>query len=92
MDPKMAHLIARQNFGSAGELPAAPPPSGVIPNFDNPESTAIRLYVCIPIFGFLALASYFVRIFTRVRILHAFGGDDGTFSWLPAPVVGRSRD
>ena len=74
----MAHLIARGNFGPAGELPAAPPPPGVIPNFENPESTALRLYVCVAIFGFLALTSYCVRIFTRVRILHAFGGDDGT--------------
>ena len=74
----MAHLIARQSTGPQGDLPAAPPPPGVRPNLEDPDSIASRIYAVTAIFGILALASFSIRIFTRVRILRAFGLDDST--------------
>ena len=87
----MAHLVPRQNFGPKGEFPAARPPPGVTANLKNPESIAERIYVLVAIFGFLALASFGVRIFTRVRILRAFGLDDGT-SLVPRALRWRSSN
>ena len=84
----MAHLMARQNFGPKGELPAAKPPPGVIPNLVNPETIAPRIYTMIAILGFFALMSFSIRIFTRSRILHAFGLDDSALDGPPCVMPG----
>ena len=88
----MAHLVPRQNFGPMGDMPAGPPPPGVIPNLVNPESIGERIYAVVGVFGILALISFCIRIFTRIRILRAFGKDDGMSRPWHAPIDAVETD
>ncbi|KAI0024889.1 hypothetical protein F4780DRAFT_723461 [Xylariomycetidae sp. FL0641] len=60
--------------------PALAPPDGVVPNFKEPVSNAYlsryTIYVFLPLMSFF-LAS---RVYSRTRITHSFGVDDGTKS------------
>lgn len=55
---------------------ASPPPPGVIPNFENPESIAYRVMI-IAVFGpVIAIPVCCVRIYTKRCILQNLGFDD----------------
>ena len=62
------------------QLPAMPPPPGGIPNFDDPEFTVRSLIISSIIFTSLAGVTVIVRVYTRTRIVRAFGSDDGEAS------------
>ena len=55
---------------------ALPPPPGVRPNFEHPESDGYRLVVVTVIFLLLASFVLSLRIYTRRIIVHAIGYDD----------------
>ena len=62
------------------QLPAMPPPPGVIPNFDDPKSIVRSLIITSIIFTTLAGVTVVIRVYTRTRIVRAFGSDDGEAS------------
>lgn len=61
------------------QAPAAPPPEGVTPNFDNPDGSEYEIY-SISI-GMCAAATLVLvaRLYTRTIILKALGIDDCVF-------------
>ena len=58
---------------------AAPPPSGVTPNFDNPESIGYRLIVVAVVFPVLALCFLLPRLYSATFILKKWRPDDCMF-------------
>lgn len=58
-----------------GVLYCAPPPHGVIPNFNN-SYHATHLIVVIGVFLPVASIATIIRIFTRTRIVRQFAVDD----------------
>ncbi|KAF2729055.1 hypothetical protein EJ04DRAFT_516204 [Polyplosphaeria fusca] len=59
-------------------MPAAPAPSGVTPNFDNPESRAdMTIAVCTVILAIM-LISVSLRVYARTMITKTFGWEDWT--------------
>lgn len=67
---------------AAGAAPAAPPPPGITPNFVNPDYIGGRVIIIVAVFLGIALACFFIRMFTRIRITRGFGADDGTLALL----------
>ncbi|KAH9862708.1 hypothetical protein J1614_010801 [Plenodomus biglobosus] len=57
-------------------LPAASPPPGVVSNFDNPPSRANLLLGLTSAFFALAVISYSIRMYTKIRILRKVTWDD----------------
>ncbi|KAI9672493.1 MAG: hypothetical protein M1817_003259 [Caeruleum heppii] len=74
----MEHLVARQD--PASQMPSLlgtiPPPPGVTPNYENPESIADRVIVVNAVFLPLAIIFVILRSFTRIHLTHGFGMDD----------------
>lgn len=64
---------------SYANLPAGPPPPGVVPNFDHPQSRAIDVYVgmgvCIGITSILII----LRVYVKLAVTHMWGWDDCEF-------------
>ncbi|KAL4919577.1 hypothetical protein BDW62DRAFT_209552 [Aspergillus aurantiobrunneus] len=59
-------------------LPAARPPPGVIPNFDNPPSQQTAIIVLQTVFLSLALLAVCVRVWVRTRVIKLWGAEDTT--------------
>lgn len=58
------------------KIPIAPPPPGVIPNFTDPESRALRSKV-VSLIGFGLMAIFvMLRLYSRGWITHSMGWDD----------------
>jgi hypothetical protein len=55
---------------------ALPPPPGITPNFDNPESIAYRVIVAAVLGPVIATPLCFVRLYTRRYISQNPGLDD----------------
>ncbi|PLB35670.1 uncharacterized protein BDW47DRAFT_109952 [Aspergillus candidus] len=60
------------------KTPAAPPPPGVTPNFDNPEGSEYEIYSISIALCMTATLTLMGRLYTRAVILRAVGLDD----WL----------
>ncbi|KAH9216512.1 hypothetical protein DL95DRAFT_407493 [Leptodontidium sp. 2 PMI_412] len=78
MDP--APRIARQEV-----VGAMPPPPGVIPNFEHPESRGNQVVVTIAVLLPLATLVLSLRLYTRRMIVRTMGSDDWTwnkFDWF----------
>jgi hypothetical protein len=58
---------------------ALPPPPGVNPNFENPESQGYRVILTIVILFPMATIAVFLRVYTRIVIVRNFGIDDCKF-------------
>jgi hypothetical protein len=72
MDP--APRIARQEV-----VGAMPPPPGVIPNFEHPESRGNQVVVTIAVLLPLATLVLSLRLYTRRMIVRTMGSDDCKF-------------
>ena len=57
-------------------LPALAPPSGVLSNFDNPETLAPSLVAVNVTFLSLMLVAVTIRLYSRGFVVHALGWDD----------------
>lgn len=55
---------------------AMPPPPGVTPNFDDPESIAHRVVAISVLGAAIAIPVCLLRLYTKRRILRNFGWDD----------------
>ncbi|XPS91107.1 hypothetical protein M3J09_000530 [Ascochyta lentis] len=55
---------------------AMPPPPGVVPNFDDPESIAHRVIIVSVLGAVITLPICVVRLYTKQQILRNFGWDD----------------
>lgn len=55
---------------------ASPPPPGVVPNFDNPESIAHRVIIISVLGAVIGIPLCLIRLYTKRRILRNFGWDD----------------
>lgn len=62
------------------ELPALPPPPGVIPNFTNPESKGESLIIPGAILLTLVIIAVANRAYTKLCIIRKFSWDDLTLS------------
>lgn len=58
--------------------PALPPPSGVVPNFVDPETRAPVIIVFCALSLGLMWPILITRLYSKIWILHSFGWDDGT--------------
>lgn len=58
------------------KVPAAPPPPGVTPNFDNPPSEEYEIYSISIAMCATATVVLLARLYTRTFILRATGLDD----------------
>ena len=65
----------------AANVPALPPPNGITPDFDHPQSRAIYTVVISGVC--LALMGIFVsiRVYTRICITRAWTKDDSKISY-----------
>lgn len=61
---------------SLADVPAAPPPPGVIPNYVNPYSEGSVLIIVGSIFVAIMLLFVSVRIYTKVKIVGKSSPDD----------------
>ena len=61
---------------SLADIPAAPPPPGVIPNYVNPYSEGPVLIIVGSIFVAIMLLFVSVRIYTKVKIVGKSSPDD----------------
>jgi hypothetical protein len=61
---------------SEGIVAALPPPPGVIPNFEHPESQGHRVVITTAILVPLATLVVTLRIYTRGMIVRSIGSDD----------------
>lgn len=66
---------------------AFPPPPGVLPNFEDPESIAYRVIIAAVLGPAIALPIFGVRLYTRQCILRNVGYDD--CEWTPSPMEWR---
>jgi hypothetical protein len=55
---------------------AAPPPPGVTPNFENPESIGYRLVIVAVVFSVLSLSFLIPRLYSAGFILRKWHADD----------------
>ncbi|PVH97348.1 hypothetical protein DM02DRAFT_467817, partial [Periconia macrospinosa] len=60
-------------------LPAASPPPGVVPNFDNPPSRSNLLLGLTSTFLAFAVISYSIRMYTKIGIFRRVAWDDCKF-------------
>lgn len=60
------------------QLPALPPPPGVIPNFTNPETQGPRLVVVGAVLLTFVLIALVNRVYTKLGILKKVSWDDLT--------------
>lgn len=76
----MEHLVSRQAPPGVNplDLPAVPPPPGVVPNLANPEWQGMTTIIVTAIFLSIALTAFSIRLFTRIHVVRGFGKDDGT--------------
>ena len=58
--------------------PAAAPPPGIAPNYDDPRSMSPS-FVVLGIFLSLALGAVLIRVFVRFRFTKTWGWDDCKF-------------
>lgn len=58
------------------DIPSAPPPPGVIPNFVNPETNAAMTTIVISILLPLMLAFVLLRVYACFRISHKWAKSD----------------
>ena len=58
-------------------LPAASPPVGVLPNFDNPPTRDTEIYVGMGIFITLIVVFVTLRVYVKLVITRMWGWDDG---------------
>lgn len=56
--------------------PAGIPPTGVIPNFDNPPNKDIYLYVTVTLTIWSATCAVIIRIYTKHFLLRSMGYED----------------
>ena len=66
-------------------IPAFPPPPGVVSNFDNPKTLSSSIIGVNVTFLSLMLIVVFIRIYSRGFIARSLGWDDCT----PFLVIGR---
>ena len=63
-------------------IPAIPPPPGVVSNFENPETLASSIIGVNVTFLSLMLIVVFIRIYARSFIVRSLGWDDCTFFFV----------
>jgi hypothetical protein len=69
----MGFILKAERDGIVGVLP---PPPGVIPNFEHPESQVYRLVITIAILLPVTTLVLFLRVYTKRVIVRNFGTDD----------------
>jgi hypothetical protein len=72
-------------MSSPGFIPAAPPPPGVTPNFDNPAWIGYRLITVSVVFPVFALFFLVPRLYSAGAIIRKWHPDDcktRTWAWL----------
>jgi hypothetical protein len=57
-----------------------PPPPGVMPNFDHPDSIAYRLVIATTVCLVASTAVLLLRLYTKRFIVHTLGTEDCTYS------------
>lgn len=71
-----------------GILPSAPPPPGVVPDFENPQTLVPVILAVESVFTAIALIVFFIRIYTKSVILRSWKWDDCKWSeHIVYPVV-----
>ncbi|KUI61111.1 hypothetical protein VP1G_08288 [Cytospora mali] len=72
----MAPAILNMSTYDPSQFPSMTPPAGVTPNFVDPptRAPATRVVICVTLF--LMLLFVCLRIYTRLRVAHAFAADD----------------
>ncbi|KAL4907031.1 hypothetical protein BDW74DRAFT_176631 [Aspergillus multicolor] len=61
---------------NASEIPAAPPPPGMKPNYIDPPSHQPMIVILEAVFTPLMLLSVIVRVFVRTRLINLWGWED----------------
>lgn len=62
--------------GNSTIVAAVPPPPGVTPNFENPESISYRLVIVAVVFPLLALCFLIPRLYSATFIIRKWHHDD----------------
>lgn len=57
-------------------MPLGSPPSGVIPNFVNPDSNAYQLIITVAVCLTLVVLAVSMRLYTKYFIMHSMDWDD----------------
>jgi hypothetical protein len=55
-----------------------PPPPGVVPNFDNPESTGYKVIITAVVTWALATSIVLLRAYVKLRIIRKMNANDCT--------------
>lgn len=75
-----------------GQYPALPPPSGVRPNFVDPEDRGPGVVPAVAVFFVLSLIFYFSRCWTKFYIVRAVSWDDCKSSVWHDRVASADKD
>ena len=67
-------------------LPASPPPPGVLPNFDSPPMRDTEIYVGMSILIGITIVFVTLRVYIKLVITHMWGWDDGAQSSEPSKI------
>ena len=72
----MARTAQHESVPSLDEIPAAPPPPGVIPNFINPKNQESAMNATLIICLSIATVCVWLRVYTKLMISKSHGYDD----------------
>ncbi len=72
----MPNLVNTMSSTSGAVMGAAPPPDGVIPNFENPESIGYQLVIVAVVFPVLSLCFLVPRLYSAGVIMRKWHADD----------------
>jgi len=72
------NFIGHPAMDSPEKIGAQPPPPGVTPNFDNPESKAYQVIIASVVSPAIALVFLLLRLYTKRYIIGKLNIDDCT--------------
>lgn len=64
-------------------MPASPPPPGVTPNFDHPDSIVDSFMATNAACLAIAVLFLALRLYTRIFIVNSLGWDDCLYPFVP---------
>jgi len=83
-------LTGRSQSTANGDVPALPPPPGVVPNFENPESRASAIVISNCLCVALSSTALLLRIYARRIIIRTWDFSDSKAN--PIPPLEKSSD
>jgi hypothetical protein len=73
--------MSPEQFAKLMEGPAAKPPPGVVPNFDNPPNSNQKITILCILAATIGMLFVIMRLYTRIVLLRKIMFEDSTFTF-----------